>query len=191
MRQKDPAMRPLIAIVFLALPVPAAALNVCDELWFARNQVFDHAGYCFRSALGRAVFDNSNCTSNIAEADPSEQAVVEQVLTLESEWNCDVDTSRKSLDIPNIQARNTMIDVPVPDGYESECIGWRGAPIALRIGRHPQAPISGVIQTGENILFSFISVDGWAFVTSPRGDADMGWMLEPKMTEASCDGFAG
>jgi len=36
----------------------------CDELWIARNEIFDRNGYCFRSARGQDYFDNSDCTSD-------------------------------------------------------------------------------------------------------------------------------
>jgi len=36
----------------------------CDELWIARNEIFDRNGYCFRSARGEDYFDNSDCTSD-------------------------------------------------------------------------------------------------------------------------------
>lgn len=36
----------------------------CEELWIARNEIFDRNGYCFRSERGQAYFDNSDCTSD-------------------------------------------------------------------------------------------------------------------------------
>lgn len=36
----------------------------CEELWIARNEIFDRNGYCFRSARGQAYFDNADCTSD-------------------------------------------------------------------------------------------------------------------------------
>jgi len=40
-----------------------AALD-CEELWIARNEIFDRNGYCFRSERGQDYFDNSDCTSD-------------------------------------------------------------------------------------------------------------------------------
>src|SRR5215212_22155 len=40
----------------------------CENLWLVRNTILHQRGYCFRSARGRANFDNSRCSSNsIAE----------------------------------------------------------------------------------------------------------------------------
>lgn len=36
----------------------------CDQLWMARNEIFDRNGYCFRSPRGQDYFDNSDCTSD-------------------------------------------------------------------------------------------------------------------------------
>ena len=36
----------------------------CEELWIARNEIFDRNGYCFRSARGQDYFDNTDCTSD-------------------------------------------------------------------------------------------------------------------------------
>lgn len=36
----------------------------CDQLWIARNEIFDRNGYCFRTKRGQDYFDNSDCTSD-------------------------------------------------------------------------------------------------------------------------------
>ena len=36
----------------------------CENLWLVRNTIFHQRGYCFRTARGRANFDNSRCLSN-------------------------------------------------------------------------------------------------------------------------------
>ncbi|MFP4537010.1 MAG: YARHG domain-containing protein [Dichotomicrobium sp.] len=36
----------------------------CEELWIARNEIFNRNGYCFQSARGQEYFDNSDCTSD-------------------------------------------------------------------------------------------------------------------------------
>jgi len=36
----------------------------CDQLWIARNEIFDRNGYCFRSERGKSYFDNADCTSD-------------------------------------------------------------------------------------------------------------------------------
>jgi hypothetical protein len=42
--------------------------NICDQLWYARNAIFDRAGYCFSSARGKAAFDNTGCTGGTPDA---------------------------------------------------------------------------------------------------------------------------
>ncbi len=39
----------------------------CEQLWIARNEIFDRNGYCFRSERGASYFDNSDCTSDSQE----------------------------------------------------------------------------------------------------------------------------
>jgi hypothetical protein len=184
-------MRGLLILIGVVLGGPTAALDLCDELWFTRNLVFDRAGYCFGSPLGKAIFDNSDCIINDAVADPAAQRIVDQVLAIEADEACRINTGRTGLKVPFIEHRMRMVDIPVPDIYESMCIGWRGAPLTLHTARNDKSPVTGIINTGEDILWSFYSVDGWSFITSPRGDADMGWMRDVPMNEGSCDGFAG
>lgn len=166
------------------------AVDICDELWFTRNLVFDHAGNCFQSPLGQAIFDNTDCLVTGAEPDPSEAGIVALVRQMEAEWDCDVDTTRTSLNIPNIAARLRVLDLPVADGFESACIGYRGPDIALHTGRHKDAPVSGMLRAGDDILYLFIPVDGWTFVDLDRG-GEMGWAMIPDVPDLPCDGFAG
>jgi len=183
-------MRRFVVLLALLSAAPAAALEVCDELWFTRNLIYDRAGYCFTSTLGQAVFDNTGCIGTDVEPDPALVETLASVRDLEREWECSIDTSRRALAIPDLAARMRILDIPVPDGYDSACIGWRGVEIALHTARDPGSPVTGVIRTGETIQWSFWPVDGWSFVQSPSGNG-MGWMIDPKMTEASCDSFAG
>ena len=181
----------VFAVIFLVIWGGAVqAGEICDELWFTRNLVFDHAGNCFQSPLGQAIFDNSDCMVTEAEPDPSEAGIVAVVREMEAAWACDVDTTRTSLRIPNIAARMRMIDLPVADGFERSCIGYRGPEIALHTGRHEDAPVSGVLRAGDDIQYRFIPVDGWTFVDLDRG-AEMGWAVIPEMPDLQCDGFAG
>ncbi len=61
----------------------------CDELWTARNEIFDRNGYCFRSERGQAVFDNADCTSDSQDilADLEWQNV-EMIKQVEAEKQC-------------------------------------------------------------------------------------------------------
>jgi hypothetical protein len=183
-------MRYLVVVLSLLWAGAAQAVEICDELWFTRNLVFDHAGQCFQSPLGQAIFDNSDCLVGNAEPDPSEAEIVALVRTMEAEWGCDVDTTRTSLRIPNIAQRMAMIDLPVADGFESMCIGYRGPATELYTGRHASAPVSGVIQPGDDLTYVFIPMHGWTFFDLGR-NGEMGWGAIRELSDLKCDSFAG
>lgn len=54
-----------------AAPTNASSIEsmTCDQLWFARNQVFHDHGYCFSSARGMAAFSNASCDPKITGSD--------------------------------------------------------------------------------------------------------------------------
>ncbi len=61
----------------------------CEELWIARNEIFDRNGYCFRSARGQDYFDNSDCTSDSQDILSSlEWENVRLVQSIEREKQC-------------------------------------------------------------------------------------------------------
>lgn len=170
---------------------PAAALENCDEWWFTRNLIFDRAGYCFASSLGQSIFDNTGCTPGDPGLDRDTLNIVAGIQALEQQWECKVDTAGNSLHVPDLPMRLQMVDIPVPDEYESGCMGWRGTPLTLRIARDDGAKITGVIEAGEDIYYGFVGVEGWSFVLSPGGDADMGWMRNAPFNGESCTNVAG
>lgn len=180
-----------LGLILCAAALPAAAQDVCDDLWFTRNLIFDRAGYCFASPLGRAVFDNAGCIGSDVEPDPAEQPIVDAILQREAELGCDVDTTATALDFPDIEVRRAIIDLPIRSEFESGCIGWRGAPILLRTARDLGAPVTGRIDPGQDIYFAFDQVDGWDFVINFDDPSQMGWMTEFEWSEKACDGFAG
>ena len=181
-----------IAIIYLALCAgPAVADANCADLWFTRNLVFDRAGHCFSSALGEAIFDNTDCTANEAKLDKTGQTIVDTILGLEAEFACKVDTTRTALQVDQIAARMRLIDLPVADEYASPCYGWRGAPVPLYSARNPTAPVTGTIEPGEDILMSFMGVDGWTFLYSSPDDPDMGWVRDFDWAGDSCTSNAG
>lgn len=61
----------------------------CEELWIARNEMFDRNGYCFQSERGREQFDNSDCTSDSQDIlSQLEWDNVELIKSVESEQQC-------------------------------------------------------------------------------------------------------
>lgn len=61
----------------------------CDELWVARNEMFDRRGYCFTSGRGQSFFDNADCTTSsqsiLNKTEKANAAVIKQV---EAEKGC-------------------------------------------------------------------------------------------------------
>ena len=49
-----------------ALPAPAQA-ETCDDLWYARNEIYKAQGYCFRTRRGIEAFGNAGCQYDNAE----------------------------------------------------------------------------------------------------------------------------
>lgn len=61
----------------------------CDELWVARNEMFDRRGYCFTSAKGQSFFDNADCTtSSQSILNKTEKANTITIKQVESEKGC-------------------------------------------------------------------------------------------------------
>ena len=61
-------MRFSLAALVLATALPFAgeaaaqySASSCEELWYARNEIYKDAGYCFRTARGIRAFGNSGC----------------------------------------------------------------------------------------------------------------------------------
>ncbi len=57
----------LLAVV--ALPAPARA-ETCDDLWYARNEIYKAQGYCFRTRRGIEAFGNAGCQYDNADEVP-------------------------------------------------------------------------------------------------------------------------
>ncbi|MDQ2088700.1 DUF4453 domain-containing protein [Marimonas arenosa] len=188
-------MRRLLSALLLAASTPASA-DVCDDLWFTRNQIMDRAGYCFRTPLGQSVFDNSGCIGEQVSLNAQARRQVEDIRARESALGCVVDTKRRNLDLPDIAIRWNLRDLPVADEYESGCIGWLEPVTSLHSGRDSASAIVGWIEPGDNVLYGHWTADNdpWLFVTvwspdSPRFKS-AGW-LGLSTNEKSCRNWAG
>lgn len=71
-------MRPMILTTLAALgllaglaatPVPVRAES-CDDLWYARNEIYKAQGYCFRTRRGIEAFGNAGCQYDNVEDVP-------------------------------------------------------------------------------------------------------------------------
>lgn len=185
-----------VFLVFLLLAAPQAiAQTACDDVWFTRNLHFDRAGYCFGSTLGKALFDNSDCTGTSVTLPPKAKAQVDAIRELEERYQCQIDTNRSAIDIDDLDIRRTLIDLPIRDEFESACLGWRLAPLSLWAGIGAQTPVTGQISPGDNVLFSFQPVDGWSYVTVHAHDFSAlktgGWVPDKTFVEETCDAWAG
>ncbi len=184
-------MRLSVALLLGLAASPAAAWSPCDELWFTRNLIYDRAGYCFTSDLGRAVFDNADCTGSEVRLDAPAAAAVAAIEGYEQELSCAIDTGRRSLDVADLPARRALIDLPVPSPFASACYGWRGGPITLHSGRSEGTPVTGTIRPGDDLVWTFDGEAGWAFVLSQQVPGQMGWYREPAYGPDDCTASAG
>ena len=183
-------------VLLLALfATPAAASDVCDDLWFTRNLIMDRAGYCFGSALGQAVFDNGNCIGKSVSLSAQLQRQVAEIRELERLIPCKVDTSRTRLDLPDLETRRKLVDLPVRDEFESGCIGWQRDRSPLYAGHDDGTAIIGRVEPGDDVLWSHRSqVEGWDYVMVMQPGwgqvKSAGWMRSPTDSSA-CRQWAG
>lgn len=179
---------------FLCLvAAPAAASDICHDLWFTRNLIMDRAGYCFGSALGQAVFDNSGCVGKSVALDSRSARLVGQIQTLEAGQGCRVDTKRGFLDLDDRLIRQRLWDLPIRDEFESACLGWLGPVTPLLAGHDQSALAVGRIQPGDYISYEHVPVGVWTYVTARTPDWQIksgGWLNTAAVAE-NCVDYAG
>ena len=180
------------ATVMASISGPALALNVCDDLWFTRNLIFDRAGYCFSSELGKAVFDNTDCVEGEVELSSKAEVLVKLIRSYEDSLQCRVDDARTNLDVPEIPTRMLLEDLPIATVYESACVGWLGDSLELRAARNDQAEVIGTAERGDALAFQFQDEGAWSFieVLGPDGLLGMGW-AKVQIAEENCVAIAG
>ena len=174
---------------------PLRADPFCDDLWFARNQLFDRAGYCFSSPLGQAVFDNSDCTGKDITLEPGGAEMVAEIRASEARVPCDVDTSRTWLEIENIALRRRLGQVVYRSEFASGCLGWNGGPLTLLAGPGPTSEPIAMVETGDDIVWEYDSLpwpEGWTFISVYRDGVQtgLGWRRDD-IDHALCTGLAG
>lgn len=152
-----------------------ASADMCDELWYTKNLLFDRAGHCFASALGRANFNNDDCIGSGPTLRPSEQAQYDMVVEQEELWMCDVDNSvYRDLNIEQEALRRTMIVLPIRDGYESACIGYTGPDHVLRRGPSAMAEQTGTLRAGGDVNLIYGYEGDWVYLNRDGADG-AGW----------------
>lgn len=181
------------AFAFALLAGPAfAATDPCHDLWFTRNLVFDRAGYCFTSPLGRSVFDNEGCTTSSPRLSADDREIVAQVRETEEWIGCRVDTDTSELVLDAIEWRRRLDTLPVLSRGESACLGWRNAEVPLYSGTGEGARRIGQISPGDTVSYNHELRAPFSFVTVHRGVelVAIGW-TDMQADEASCTMFAG
>lgn len=178
-------MRIPVALFLILIGSPLAAATGCEDVWFTRNLIMDRAGYCFASPLGQALFDNSDCVGTHVQPASPDQAVVDQILALEAQFGCRVDTNRTWLDLSDINFRRALTNHPVKDEFEWGCLGWTGPVTPLHAGYHAPLRAIGQISPGDYVSFAYLSdAPGWMYVTThaPVWGAlkSAGWLYWPE-----------
>lgn len=180
-------------ILVLSLVAGPVSAEICDELWYARNQIFDRAGYCFGSNLGQAVFDNIDCTTKSPALSAEAGESIALIKEIEEEFACKVDTKRTLIEVSLPYVLPFVTDTPIPHGYDGlGCLGWVGDPVTLFAAIGNQGEVLGSIEPGDTVNQKHISVGAWNFVTVSRDGEDLagGW-TDVEFTEAVCSGLAG
>jgi hypothetical protein len=185
----------MICIATLLAQTPALAIDVCPDLWLSRNAIFNDAGYCFKSPLGKAVFDNNDCSTQSPKLSARLQAKVAQIKSYEKNFGCRINTKRRDLAVYLINLRVQLLDHPVADGFESTCLGViTDRPITLHVGKSAASEVIGLIADGDTIDFAHEPEGDWDFASavSRNGNAFpvLGW-YRSKITPDTCREYAG
>ena len=185
------------ALALLATPASAQMVDeYCNDYWFVRNQAFDQAGYCFGSALGQALFDNSNCQPGAVTLRPENQALVARITQLEAEGGCHVDSSATSLPIPLIGLRLQLEDLAARDDTSgAACYGWQGPGFMLWAGHAEQGVPLSEVRAGDDLFFLYYTPEapaGWGYLEVLRDGVPvgLGWSNAP-LDWALCDEAVG
>jgi len=81
----------LLLTVFSIFISPSFAFaDSCYDLWYERNAIYDDNGYCFKTALGKRVFDNSDCYTSDPSFTKAEQRRIDQIRRQEKRLGCKV-----------------------------------------------------------------------------------------------------
>ena len=80
----------------------------CDAYWIERNQLYNLHGRCFNSALGQAVFDNTDCTPGATEIPQTDIDYALEMRRRETRSGCSVDTTRSSVEVQTMRGPITI-----------------------------------------------------------------------------------
>ena len=80
----------------------------CDAYWIERNQLYNLHGRCFNSALGQAVFDNSDCTPVAPDMPQVDIDYALEMRRRETRSGCAVDTTRRTVEVQTMRGPMTI-----------------------------------------------------------------------------------
>jgi hypothetical protein len=78
----------ILAIVGVVTSVQPAFADVCYDLWYERNSIYNDFGYCFNTRDGKNTFDNSDCYTDNPDFGRQEQRRIQQIKRQENEYGC-------------------------------------------------------------------------------------------------------
>lgn len=152
------------AALALLFGAAAEADEVCNDLWFAKQGIYDAAGYCFGSPLGQSLYDNAGCTTSHPTLTSDARRKVHRIEAREVELGCAIDMSTTEFELPALTFRQALQVQPIRAETESACLGWRGPTIEVFAGPSADVPL-GVIEGGDDILYAHEPQDNWYYVT--------------------------
>lgn len=78
----------VLTVVGMASWAQPAFADVCYDLWYERNSIYNDFGYCFNTRDGRRTFDNSDCYTDSPDFGRREQRRIKQIQRQEREYGC-------------------------------------------------------------------------------------------------------
>ncbi len=185
-------MRYVLLLTALLVSSPALAYDVCGAYWMDRNAIFDNAGYCFGSKLGKAMFDNKGCTTKSPKLTKAQQAEVAAIRKAEKKWQCKIDSSKSELPYSETGWHKLYDTIPERDDSESSCMGWKGPQLQLLAGTDRSSKVMATLKPGDQVNDYNLPKGDWSFVAIFRNDrfAGMGWAVVPDWSK-NCTDIAG
>lgn len=167
-----------LALLALFTGPMAYADTACEDLWFSRNVIYDAHGYCFGSPLGKAMFDNTGCTTVDPELSPELAKRVAQNWARYNAMECNVDQSQAEIAIYNRETRAQIMAQPIAAEFGDLCQTFGGPETALMNAPADSAEKLGAINVGDMLGLLHEPENDWHFITvlnSQTGKPVSGW----------------
>ena len=185
----------LFALLFPIASPAMADTEYCDDMWFVRNQIYDRAGYCFQSPMGKAVFDNSDCTGTQVSVAKADREILAYVEGVEADLACKLDTSKPRAPVERVDLRLQLEDLAALDDIGGAgCFGYQGPAFDLHAARRAGSTILGQVNTGDDIRYLFRSFGGqhdWIYTEAQRDGKTISLGWSQRLEVDLCDSFAG